>query len=145
MLDGTIDNIEEINAGFSDLHRNYYSLEWTWAWEVMQKWYGITLSGVTAADIIRIVRTWKESVVAIDRMLYEDAKKEFSLSAQTGFGADGDNRCKAVDFERVRGAFENNPFVETVTRHIADKSALGDALIARLEAIATSPSGTPCK
>lgn len=145
VLDGTIDNIEDINAGFSDLHRNYYSLEWTWAWEVMQKWYGITLSGVTAADIIRIVRTWKESVVAIDRMLYEDAKKEFSLSAQTGFGADGDNRCKAVDFERVRGAFENNPFVETVTRHIADKSALGDALIARLEAIATSPSGTPCK
>ena len=135
VIDGSIDDIEDINTGFRHLHENYYTLEWTWAWEAMQPWYGIAPSSVTAADVIRIVKTWKESVVALDRMLYEDAKKEFSLTAQTGFGADGDSQCKAVDFERVRGAFENNPFVETVTRHIAAKSALGDALIARLEAI----------
>ena len=34
-----------------------------------------------------------------------------------------------------RGAFENNPFVETVQEHIKAKTALGDELIERLKNI----------
>lgn len=44
---------------------------------------------MTAEDIIHIVEKWKEAVVGLDRMVYEDAKKEFSLASMTGFGADG--------------------------------------------------------
>ena len=87
---------------------------------------------MTAADIIRIVEQWKEAVVGLDRMVYEDAKKEFSLASMTGFGADGSRLEKELDFEQVRGDFESNPFVTAVLRHIDTKSALGDELIARM-------------
>lgn len=130
---GEIASVGEIGETFRQLHADYYRLEWTWAWEVMQRWYGIAPETVTAADVIRIVDTWKESVVTLDRLLYEDAKKEFSMTARTGFGADGGKEQKEIDFEQVRGAFENNPFVETVKRHIEDKTALGNELIGRLE------------
>ena len=57
------------------------------------------------------------------------------MTAQTGFGADGNQKQKKIDFEQVRGAFENNPFVETVQEHIKAKTALGDELIERLKNI----------
>ena len=109
----------------------------------MQPWYRVTPESITAGDVIRIVNTWKEAVVNLDKMLYEDAKKETiaqlnrfkELTAQTGFGADGNQKQKKIDFEQVRGAFENNPFVETVQEHIKAKTALGDELIERLKNI----------
>ena len=87
---------------------------------------------MTATDIIRIVEKWKESVIGLDRMIYEDAKKEFSMASMTGFGADGSRMEKEMDFEQVRGDFESNPFVMAVLRHIEVKRALGDELIERM-------------
>ena len=75
---------------------------------------------------------WRSSVVELDREVYADAKKEFSLSAMTGFGADGDEVQQARDFEEVRGAFDSNPYVSSILKHIEDKSALGQELLDRL-------------
>lgn len=129
---GKIDSLEEIREIFVNLHKSYYDLEWNWACGVMQQWYGKSVGKITADDIVEIVAIWKDAVISLDEMLYADAKKEFSLTARTGFGVDGDNHQKRTDFEQVRGAFENNPFVETVNKHIRDKSALGDELIGRI-------------
>ena len=68
-----------------------------------------------------------------DKLLYEDAKKEFSLSSMTGFGADGSRKEKILDFEQVRGDFEGNLFVTAVMEHIRVKEELGNELISRLE------------
>ena len=67
-------------------------------------------------------------------MVYDDARKEFSLTSMTGFGADGSHDEMKQDFEQVRGDFESNPFVTAVLQHIDDKTALGDELIGRLRA-----------
>ena len=136
IVEEEISTIEHIEKVFRQLHSDYYQLEWTWAWEVMQQWYHIRPESITAQDVIRIVNTWKDAVVTLDQMLYEDAKKEFSMTAQTGFGVDGNKKQKVIDLEQVRGAFENNPFVETVKQHIDIKTALGDELIARLSHVA---------
>ena len=57
----------------------------------------------------------------------EDARKEFSLSSMTSFGADGDAKERNQDFMQVRGSFfEADPFVASVKEHIRVKSALGD-------------------
>ena len=64
-----------------------------------------------------------------------DAKKEFSLSAMTGFGADGSREEMEQDFEQVRGVFESNPFVTAVLQHIEAKTALGNELIERIASI----------
>ena len=117
------------------MHRNYYTYEWTWAYEKLEEFYGIAPENMTAEDIIHIVEKWKEAVVGLDRMVYEDAKKEFSLASMTGFGADGSRLEKELDFEQVRGDFENNPFVTAVLKHIDVKTALGDELIGRMQKV----------
>ena len=130
---GEITKLKEINNVFKQLHEQYYTLEWTWAWEKIQEFYNLTPATITAEDIVAIVEKWKTSVVKLDEMIYNDAKKEFSLSFKTGFGSDGNIQDQAMDFEYVRGAFDKNPFVVTTLKHIEDKKALGDELIERIK------------
>lgn len=130
---GRISRVEEINAIFKNLHDNYYSLEWTWAWDKIQEYYGLSLETITAQDVIDIVTRWRNVVVDLDKMIYEDAKKEFSLSSRTGFGVDGDRHQQKIDFEQVRGVFEENAFVEVVLKHIDTKTKLGNDMIKKLE------------
>ena len=70
-------------------------------------------------------------------MLLDDARKEFSLSARTGFGHDGDAEMAEADFIEVRGSFEDNDLVREIERHITAKTALGDNLVSRLKNIHT--------
>ena len=135
---GTLNNVEEIHARFAEMHANYYTYEWTWAYEKLLAFYELKAETITAADVIRIVARWKEAVIGLDRQVYEDAKKEFSLSSKTGFGADGNHEVKMRDFEEVRGDFENNQFVKAVIQHIDVKTKLGDELIARMQRVCQS-------
>lgn len=132
---GRVNRLKHINAEFEKMHLHYYTYEWTWAYEKLEEFYGIHPEAITAADVIRIVEKWKEAVVGLDRMVYEDAKKEFSMASMTGFGADGSRLEKELDFEQVRGDFESNPFVMAVLKHIEVKTALGDELIARMQRV----------
>ncbi|PKP37827.1 MAG: DUF4954 domain-containing protein, partial [Bacteroidetes bacterium HGW-Bacteroidetes-14] len=134
---GEIGKLRDINSYIENLHNNYYYYEWTWAHSKIGEFYGINPETITAAQVKEIVLQWQKSVVWLDRMVYEDARKEFSLTSMTGFGADGDSDECRQDFEQVRGGFESNPFVSAVLQHIEDKTALGNELIARLEKIKT--------
>ena len=124
---GTIDTLEALQREISQLHTRYYDLEWTWAYDLMLRHYHLDPTHITPADLITIIESWQTSVVTLDKMLYDDARKEFSITAQTGFGFDGTLPSTiAADFEQVRGDFESNPFVSAVTAHIATKTALGE-------------------
>lgn len=129
---GEITKLKDVNHVFHKLHENYYVNEWTWAWDKIQSFYNLKPDTITAEDIIKIVEKWKESVIGLDELIYQDAQKEFSLSFKTGFGADGNIQDRAMDFEYVRGAFDKNPFVRTTLKHIEDKKALGNELIERI-------------
>ncbi|MDR0791889.1 MAG: DUF4954 family protein, partial [Chitinophagaceae bacterium] len=132
---GKITGIDEVNAVLKNLHENYYSMEWTWAWNKIQEYYELQPETITAKDIIGIVEQWKTSVVKLDNMIYDDAKKEFSLSSQTSFGMDGNKKDKKTDFEQVRGVFEENTFVKTITEHIKIKTELGNEMIEKLQKV----------
>ena len=139
---GRVDSTEGLNARLSDLHINYYKYEWTWAYQTMLDYYGLTDGSITLADLRHIVGQWRSSVVELDRMLYADARKEFSLSAHTGFGFDATSPHIAErDFEQVRGDFDNNPFVTATLEHIERKSALGDKIMSLLEGLEMPDKG----
>ena len=130
---GAVSDVYRLHSLFEEMHSHYYDYEWTWAYNRIRSFYGIEPSQITVSDVIGIVERWKEAVVGLDLMVYEDARKEFSLAAMTSFGADGDADIRSLDFAEVRGGqFESNPFVMETLDHIRRKTALGDGLIARL-------------
>lgn len=129
-----INDLKSFDERFRILHAEYYEYEWRWAYDMIREHYGISLADAELDDLRNLVMRWKESVVALDNMLYEDARKEFSLTMMTSFGADGDDRQRKQDFVQVRGAkFDNDPFVLSVKEHIRVKSELHDKALARLD------------
>lgn len=135
IVSGAVSDLAEVNERLKALHESYYELEWTWVVENFRRWWGKECSELTAADIRRIAERWLDSVVTIDRMLYDDARKEFSSVARIGFGVDATSaRNTRADFEHVRGDFERDPFVKMVLDHIEAKTALAEDLYGRLPA-----------
>lgn len=128
-------SLESIQERLIEMHANYYSYEWTWALEKLEQVWGCKVSEVSLEKVRKTVEEWKEAVVKLDKMVYNDARKEFDLNSQTGFGADGDRSQAAADFEEVRGSFESNSFVKAVLEHIDKKSQLGDRILSKLAQI----------
>ena len=127
--------LEDIQARLVQLHANYYSYEWTWALEKLEQVWGCSVEEVSLEQICMTVNQWLEAVVNLDHMVYDDARKEFDLNSQTGFGVDGDREQAEADFEEVRGSFESNSFVKAVLEHIERKTALGEKMLERLSAV----------
>ena len=128
-------SLTDIQKRLIEMHANYYSYEWTWACEKLEQVWGCSVEQVTLEQLRKTVEEWKEAVVELDKMVYNDARKEFDLNSQTGFGVDGDREQAEADFEEVRGNFESNSFVKAVLEHIKTKSELGDRVLAKLAQI----------
>ena len=125
--------LEDIQTRLVQMHANYYSYEWTWALDKLEQVWGCRVEEVSLEQIRMTVNQWREAVVNLDHMVYNDARKEFDLNSQTGFGVDGDREQAEADFEEVRGSFESNSFVKAVLEHIERKSALGNKILEKLE------------
>ena len=128
-------SLADIQARLEQMHANYYSYEWTWALDKLEQVWGCSFEKVTLAKLRKTVEEWREAVVKLDRMVYDDARKEFDLNSQTGFGVDGDREQAEADFEEVRGSFESNSFVKAVLEHIDKKTALGNKVLEKLSKI----------
>lgn len=130
---GKINSLGQAQNELDKIHANYYEYEWNWACSLLEKYFKVSLKNITAEEVIKIINQWKKSVVELDQLLYEDAKKEFSLSTQVGFGVDGDLNERAKDFASVRGEFNSNPTVIEILNHIDRKTNLGNSVIEKLE------------
>ncbi len=133
-----ISTLEEVNSTLQSLHKNYYNYEWTWAVDILEQFYEKRIDAFTAADVTEVVNIWKESVLGIDRFLYEDARKEYSLTKMTGFGVDGQDGARQLDFAEVRGEFKMHSTVKAISEHMEKKEALGNELIERMQKVSSN-------
>lgn len=109
---GQITDVKVLGKLFADLHSNYYNYEWKWAYNVIQEYYGVSLESVTVEKLSELIVRWRSSVIALDNLIYEDARKEFDLAGLSDFDAD--------------------PFVKSVKEHIADKTHLADKALKKI-------------
>jgi NDP-sugar pyrophosphorylase family protein len=138
-----IDDIENKRIGslrkLNDIYHEWKDsyLQWSWNWIVsrLKTEAGIAVENVSAKQLADFVEKWKEAVVTLDNLIYEDAKKEFTLKSQTGFGIDGEDKTRISDFENVRGEFTGHPAVREIIEHIERKSKLADKVIGKLNSI----------
>ena len=112
---GTLNDVAELNHCFADLHSQYYDFEWNWAYRVIEEYYGVSLDSVEPEKLVELICRWRSSVVDLDNLIYEDARKEFSLTGMSDF--------------------ESDPFVKSVRTHIDAKTNLADQVLSRLSSI----------
>ncbi len=132
---GALGTLDQVTAAFTTAHESYPAYEWAWAANVLQQRLGKTIDAITSADVIDMTNKWKSAVVELDNTLQADTKKEFTATAQIGFGIDGDLADRAADFAGVRGTFETNSVVKEIKQHIEIKTQLAEELIRRMQKI----------
>lgn len=133
VVDGTLSTLDAVEARIRQLAADYYNMEWTWVVENFADWAHKPVEELTREDVINLSERWQNSVVKLDQLLYEDAKKEFSRVSSTGFGVDGSEGTRKEDFRQVRGDFKEDGFVKMVLKHAETKSALAEELRERIK------------
>jgi len=127
--------LSQIEKFFYNLNKDYYENEWTWTFNFIASYLKKNIIEFSVEELKNLIEKWCDSVIQIDKMLYEDARKEFKLNAMTGFGIDGDKKIKQSDFEQVRGKFEENDFVKEIQQHIKKKTNLKKRVLEQLNTL----------
>ncbi|HJV76739.1 MAG TPA: DUF4954 family protein [Paludibacter sp.] len=125
-------SLEDIQSKLNGLHTDYADYTWNWSKDILEKQLGKSLNEIEIEDIISVVEKWEKSVLTFDDLILRDAKKEFNAISKTGFGLDGNEPDKQLDFEAVRGTFENNSFVIDINKQLNKTSEIANELTKKL-------------
>jgi len=125
-------SLEAIQNKLTEIHSNYAEYSWNWAKNILEKQFIKPLNQFDNKDVISIIEKWKKAILTFDDLVLRDAKKEFNTISKTGFGLDGNDNEKQLDFDAVRGTFEENSFVNEMNSQIKMTNELADKLIGQL-------------
>jgi len=109
-------SLESIQQELNIIHENYAGYSWAFAKDLIEKRLGKPVLQLEKQDIADLLEKGAKADLTFDDLILRDAKKEFNLISRTGFGIDGDEEEKRLDFEATRGAFEEHPFVIELTK-----------------------------
>ncbi|MDR3652383.1 MAG: DUF4954 family protein [Paludibacter sp.] len=123
------ETLAHIQSQLNNLHNNYAEYSWNWAKDILEKQFGKALNLFEIEDIILIIENWKKSVMTFNDLILRDAKKEFNTISRTGYGIDGNETDKQLDFETVRGIFDDNLFVKDINNQLNKTIEMADKLI----------------
>jgi len=128
-------SLDQIERSFKEMALLYSDWEWNWAYHLIEKEEGRQINTYDKDDLLRIIDRWKESVSSIHNMVRNDAAKEFSQNATTGFGIDGDETVRDIDFKEVRGDFETNAVIVGLNEHYGRDMGRADKLMEALRSV----------
>lgn len=128
-----IRSITELNKKLKGIYNNYDKYSWEWCANLIGQQTGIELNNITVGSLIQIISDWKTNAVKLNNMILKDAEKEFDSGSKLGFGIDGDEHTRAMDFEAVRGTYEENKFVLDLQKETKNIEEKADRFIALLE------------
>ncbi len=111
---GEIKNIQDIQQKFNKLHSEYEADKWAWCCSLIEQRLGTICQEITLNNLGHMIAEWKNSCARLREMVEKDSRKEFDATSQIGFGADGDDQDRQLDFDLVRGDFETNEFIKTL-------------------------------
>jgi len=124
--------LTDIQLQLVKIHEGYDHSAWSWANHKLTEYWGKTYNDIEMNDLISFIELWKTTVLKQNQQIYTDAKKEFNQTSRIAYGADGNEAQTNLDFEMVRGDFENNAFIKEIANQLTVKTASADAVILKL-------------
>ena len=132
---GKFSDVEELASGLKSIHDAYGGYTWAWTTKVLSEIYDIDVSKIEAEQLIELVAKWESDSIKLDRMILNDAGKEFDNTSKIGFGIDGDEETAEKDFTAVRGTLDENKFTAGMQKEmeqIAEKAAVLKASLEKI-------------
>lgn len=115
---GSLNKLEDITSRLEQIHASYEDDVWDWTTSILAERFSIDVKQITTDQLLGLVSMWELVTIKLDKMILNDASKEFDDSSKIGFGIDGDTEVCKNDFEAVRGRFEENKFIIGINEEI---------------------------
>ncbi len=132
---GSIKDVDELASGLESIHASYKDYTWDWTTKLLSELYDINVRKIEAEQLIELVTKWESNSIKLDKMILNDAGKEFDNTSKLGFGIDGDEEIANQDFEAVRGTLEDNKFTTGLQKEmeqIAEKAGMLKAMLEKI-------------
>jgi NDP-sugar pyrophosphorylase family protein len=130
---GKLGSISDLSGRLREINDNYERLSWEWCSEMISKHAGTSPENMPVSKLIEMVTDWRTNTTKLNNMVLKDAEKEFDEGTRLGFGIDGDENTRDLDFNAVRGEFQNNKFVSGLQKEIQNIELKADKLISVLK------------
>ncbi len=122
--DGKLNSLEAIKERLDEFFESYEADAWSWTTELISQRLQKPWTEVIADELIAILKDWQINRVKLNNMILKDAEKEFDQNSRIGFGVDGDEAVRDMDFEAIRGTFDNNSFVKALRKENSESEKL---------------------
>ncbi len=124
-------------AGVTDhlrtIYDEYDANKWDWLSLLIEKIFSTSINDLSKDQFIQIVNDWKTNSTKLNKMVIQDAQKEFDQNARIGYGIDGDDAIREQDFDEVRGKVETNSFIKGINDAINVIEVKSSKVIEKLE------------
>ncbi len=111
VIAGKIDSVDNVLKALKDLNAVYESDAKDHAMAFIVQLLEKTPAEIDKEDLKAVLADGAKAFVKLNKLIREDAIKEFDPGAQIGYGIDGDADTVKADFEAVRGDKETNSFI----------------------------------
>ena len=104
-------SVEAIQVELNNIFSEYNEFSWNFTTDLIQKVSGKAIMNSDILAVEELIKKGESADLTFNDLILRDAKKEFNSISKTGFGIDGDENDRDLDFINTRGTFENHPFV----------------------------------
>lgn len=135
---GHITSLPEIVSHLEKINSSYEEDAWEWTTTILSGRFGIEVKQINTSQLLELVTLWESATIRLNRMILNDATKEFDQNSKIGFGIDGEHEVVLKDFEAVRGVFDENKFVTGIREEIGRTEKKASELKEMIRATAVS-------
>jgi hypothetical protein len=132
---GKVNSINSLRDNLKIIFDCYDNYAWNWCYTLLKEKNDFDISLDSSKQLIKHISDWKNSLMKLNNMILKDAEKEFDISSKIGFGIDGDEKIRDMDFEAVRGTYDDNKFIKGLREETDAIAIRADKLIVWLESI----------
>ena len=127
IIAGAVTDIEALISRLKSLYEGYADDEWAWCVDLLESVLEIRFEELKPCHLRTLMEDWRENSIKFNKMILNDAGKEFNPNSRISYGLDGDAETVQKDFEQIHGTVEENSFVRQILDEITsieDQSAM---------------------
>jgi hypothetical protein len=125
-------SMEALLEAIKSIHSRYREFTWNWCSAYIEKSFGEMTGAISRETLLQLITDWRINAVKLNNLMLQDAAKEFDASSRYGYGIDGDESTARLDFEAVRGNYEEHSFVKSIRTEIQNIEKRADSLIGKI-------------
>lgn len=129
---GRFSSIEELTAALVNIFESYREDAWAWVVHAYRDRFGKTPAELDAEELSVAAEAWVKARSRFIKAVLADAEKEYADISQIGFGIDGSEGTREMDFQQVRGTYGADKFVKRMQSELDEVQKRAEKFISRI-------------